>query len=106
MARRPVPEPAEHRPWGDPGASWDPGPPPNNHMAWALVTTIICCVPVGLVAVWFAGQVRPKWESGDYYGAAEAATRAKTWGWVAISVGFFVYVVLGAALVAARSAAP
>lgn len=75
-------------------------------MAWALVTTILCCVPVGLVAVWFAGQVRPRWESGDYYGAAEAVKRTKTWCWVAVGVGFFGYLLLGATLLASRTAAP
>lgn len=105
MARRPVPEPSEQRAWGDPGAAWDPGPPPRNHLPWTILVSALCCLPLGLVGVYFSTQVNPKWAAGDHYGAAEAATRAKRWIWITLGVGFFVDLMVGAALLAARNAA-
>ena len=62
-------------------------PPPPNYLAWAIVTTILCCLPFGIVSIVFASQVNAKWAAGDFAGAKISSKNAKTWAWVAFAVG-------------------
>ena len=62
-------------------------PPPPNYLAWAILTTILCCLPFGIVSIVFASQVNAKYAAGDYDGAMQSSKNAKTWAWVAFAVG-------------------
>lgn len=71
--------------------------PPNNNLVWAILSTIFCCLPLGIVSIVFAAQVNGKWQSGDYAGAQDSAKKAKQWAtWSAIAgvIGIGLYVVL------------
>ena len=46
------------------------GAPPPNYLVWAILTTIFCCLPFGIVSIVFAAQVNGKYAGGDYAGAA------------------------------------
>ena len=61
--------------------------PPNNHLALAIITTILCCLPAGIVSIVYASQVNSKWQAGDYEGAQRASKNAQTWWIVAIVAG-------------------
>ena len=61
--------------------------PPNNHLALAIITTFLCCLPAGIVSIVYATQVNSKWQAGDYQGAQRASKNAQTWWIVAIVVG-------------------
>jgi hypothetical protein len=61
--------------------------PPPNYLAWAIVTTILCCLPFGIVSIVYAAQVNSKWQTGDYAGARIASKNAKTWAWVSFAAG-------------------
>jgi hypothetical protein len=61
--------------------------PPPNYLAWSIVTTILCCLPFGIVSIVYAAQVNSKWQSGDVEGARLASKNAKTWAWVAFAAG-------------------
>ena len=61
--------------------------PPNNYLALAIITTIICCLPAGIVSIVYATQVNSKWQAGDYEGAQLASKNAQTWWIVAIVAG-------------------
>jgi hypothetical protein len=81
-----------------------PQSPPPNYLVWAILTTIFCCLPFGIVSIVFAAQVNSKWQAGDYDGALNASKNAKIWSWVSFGVaiiGFLVYMVLIALGVAA-----
>lgn len=52
-------------------------PKPNNFLAWAVLSTLLCCVPLGVASIVFAAQVDSKWAVGDFQGAAESSRRAK-----------------------------
>jgi hypothetical protein len=81
-----------------------PQNPPPNYLVWAILTTIFCCLPFGIVSIVFAAQVNSKWQAGDYDGALNASKNAKIWSWVSFGVaiiGFVVYIVLIALGVAA-----
>ncbi|MDQ2623821.1 MAG: CD225/dispanin family protein [Actinomycetota bacterium] len=72
-------------PWGQPM-----GPPPPNYLVYAILTTLFCCMPLGIVSIVFAAQVGSKWAMGDYAGAHHASNQAKTFArWSAISTGIF-----------------
>ncbi|SFQ43506.1 MULTISPECIES: CD225/dispanin family protein [Actinomadura] len=75
-----------------PGPAHSAGPPPN-HLPWAIATTILCCLPAGIVSIVFAAQVNSKWMSGDQAGAYKASNNAKTWAIVSAVLGVIVGVI-------------
>ena len=60
--------------------------PPPNYLVWAIITTILCCLPFGMVSIIYAAQVNTKWISGDYEGALSSSKNAKVWAWVSFFV--------------------
>ncbi len=56
----------------------------KNHMVEAILTTVICCVPFGIVAIVYASQVNTKLAQGDIEGAKSASKKAI--GWIIASV--------------------
>ncbi|WP_019038112.1 CD225/dispanin family protein [Psychroflexus tropicus] len=60
---------------------------PSNHLAMAIITTLLCCLPAGIVSIVYASQVNTKYNAGDYEGAINASKTAKTWWLVALIVG-------------------
>ena len=77
------------------------GAPPQNYLVWAILSTVFCCLPLGVASIVFAAQVNSKWQAGDARGAAESSAKAKKfamWSAIAGVVGaivwvFFVFVV-------------
>ncbi|HCR32949.1 MAG TPA: hypothetical protein DIV57_06210 [Stenotrophomonas sp.] len=58
---------------------------PNN-LVWAILSTLLCCLPVGIVSIVYAAQVNGKLAAGDVAGAQESADKAKKWAiWSAIA---------------------
>ena len=51
---------------------------PNN-LVWAILTTLFCCLPLGVVSIVYAAQVDGKAAAGDIAGARAAANSAKSW---------------------------
>jgi predicted secreted protein len=77
------------------------GAPPPNNLVWAILTTLFCCLPLGIVSIVFAAQVNSKWAAGDVAGAHEASQKARRWAmWSAIAglvvVVLYVILVVGA----------
>lgn len=58
-----------------------------NYLVQAILTTIFCCQPFGIVAIVFAAQVNSKLTAGDVAGAQQASKNAKTWCWAAFITG-------------------
>lgn len=57
-----------------------------NHLVWAILSTLFCCLPLGIVSIVFAAQVNGKLAVGDMAGAQEASDKAKKWAmWSAIA---------------------
>lgn len=64
------------------------GPPPQNYLVWSILTTIFCCLPLGVVSIVFAAQVNGKWAQGDFAGAQDSSRKAKQFAmWGAIIGG-------------------
>ncbi len=70
------------------------GPPPPTYLVWAILTTLFCCLPAGIVSIVFAAQVNGKFASGDYQGALAASRNAKTWATISVAVGVVCIVIV------------
>jgi len=86
-------------PYDPPGAPMGgtAGAKPDNYLVWAILSTLFCCLPLGIASIVFAAQVDGKYNSGDYAGAQAASEKAKkfaTWGAIAGLVVIVLYVVL------------
>ena len=86
------------------GPNHVPGMPPDqpgygtavnvpNYLVQAILVTIFCCLPAGIVAIVFAAQVNGKVASGDYAEAQRLSNNAKIWCWVSFGVGLAVAIV-------------
>ena len=92
-----APPPPPPPPYGAmPGGQPMMGPPPQNNLVWAILTTLFCCLPLGVVSIVFAAQVNGKWAAGDFAGAQESSKKAKQFAmWSAIAgVAWLVLVIL------------
>ena len=56
-----------------------PGPYVPNHLVWAILSTLFCCLPLGIVSIVYAAQVDGKRAAGDIAGAREASGKARFW---------------------------
>ena len=77
---------------------------PDNYLVWAILSTLLCCMPFGIVAIVKATQVDTFWAQGNQAEAIEAANAAKKWTIVsavsAVAVWFiYVLIVVIAAIV-------
>ena len=52
---------------------------PESNIVWAIVCTIMCCLPLGIVAIIKAMSVEKLWNQGRYDEAQSAANAAKRW---------------------------
>lgn len=74
--------------WSTPPASADI----PNYLVPAILSTIFCCLPLGVVSIVFATQVNNKVAAGDIAGAAEASKKAKMFMFIAVGLGLLTYV--------------
>ena len=68
-------------------------PKPPNYLALAIISTIICCLPLGVVSIIFSTQVNSKYVAGDYEGALKASKNAKLFWILAAVVGVVVAII-------------
>lgn len=58
--------------------------PISNNMVWAILSTLFCCLPLGIVSIIHAAKVDGLVAAGNYAAAQEAADKAKSWAiWAA-----------------------
>lgn len=65
-----------------------PQPQVKSNMVLAILATVLCCIPLGIVAIVNAAQVSSKLAAGDVAGAQKASKNAAMWSWIAIGAGF------------------
>jgi len=59
---------------------------PNN-LVWAILTTLLCCLPLGIVSIVYAAKVDGLSASGNTAAARDAANSAKNWAIAAAVIG-------------------
>ena len=61
------------------------GSPPDNNLVWAILCTVFCCLPLGIVSIVKSSKVGELWARGDMAGAQKAADDARKWAiWGAV----------------------
>lgn len=66
-------------------AASEPCPPTN--LVWAIITTVLCCIPTGIVAIVYALKVSRKYNEGDIEGAKRASETGAWWCIITIILG-------------------
>ncbi|WP_020660910.1 CD225/dispanin family protein [Amycolatopsis benzoatilytica] len=70
-------------------------PPPDNNLVWAILATVFCCLPLGIVAIVKSSQVNTLWYQGYPAEAQRAADEARKWAmWSALSIAILIGVYL------------
>ena len=67
-------------------------PAPDSNMVWAILTTLLCCMPLGIIAIVKASQVESLWHQGFHKEAINAANSAKKWSITGALCGLFIIV--------------
>lgn len=65
--------------------------PPNNNLAWAILTTLLCCWPFGIPAIVNAAKVEKYWFAGYHEEAIHAANEAKKWSKISAGVAIAIW---------------
>ena len=65
---------------------------PNNYLALSIITTVMCCMPLGVVSIIKSTKVDGLYHEGKYQEAEETSKSAKNWAMAGIisTVVFFV----------------
>lgn len=90
--------PSPYVPGGSGQPSYAPGGPtpgmqpvgsmPPTYLVWAVISTLCCCIPTGIVAIIYASKVSPLWARGDYAGSMTASEKAGWWVIISFVLGF------------------
>jgi hypothetical protein len=67
-----------------------PGVNVPNYLVFAILATVLCCLPAGIPAIVYAAQVNGKLQAGDIAGAQLASKNAKMWCWISAGAGLAV----------------
>ena len=83
---KPQPEPQpQPQPEPQPVENTQPiGPKPTSYLALAILATIFCCLPFGIVSIVKAAKVDSLWNAGNYIESQEASRKARNWAIAAI----------------------
>ncbi len=75
------------------GAGGPGGAPPNNYLIPAILVTLFCCLPGGVVAIINATKVNSAYAAGDIAGAQAASANALKWVKISVGIGIALYVI-------------
>lgn len=64
---------------------------PETYLPWAILSTVLCCMPLGIIAIIHSAKVSSAYKAGDYITAQEASEKAKKWVISTTIVGAFWY---------------
>lgn len=73
--------------WQAPQQGWTGQAEPDSHLVWAILSTLLCCLPLGIVSIVYSTKVSGLWAQGRYAEAQAASDSAKKWAIIAAIVG-------------------
>lgn len=107
--QQPYQQPQYQQPYYQPNYAQSQRPmKPDNYLVWAILCTILCCLPLGIVSIIYSSKVDGLYNQGDYLGAQDAANKAKNfamWGAIASVICVVLYVLFCVVLGVAGSMA-
>ncbi len=89
---------------GEPIRRLQPQPQIDNYLIPAILTTVFCCLPAGIVAIIYSAQVNSKLATGDIAGAQAASKNAKLWSMISAGLIALLMLVSGAFFVISLAA--
>lgn len=66
---------------------------PDSYLALAIISTILCCLPAGIVSIIYSTKVNSLYADGKYDEALSASRNAKTWGIVSVALALFGWII-------------
>ncbi len=95
----PPPPPAQQwqqpaAPVGPPVAPGQPKPAIQNYLVPAILATVLCCVPTGIVSIVYAAQVSSKVATGDLAGAMQSSKNARLWLFISVGAGIVAWLLI------------
>ncbi|QNJ97374.1 CD225/dispanin family protein [Constantimarinum furrinae] len=67
--------------------------PPDNNLVWAIICTVLCCLPLGIVSIIKSTKVKELWAQGNHVEAQKHADDAKKWAVWGIIAGASVWII-------------
>lgn len=67
---------------------------PDNYLVWCILSTLLCCMPLGAYAIICSSHVESYYNQGQYDKAKEESEKAKKWAIISAVcgvVGGFMY---------------
>lgn len=99
-----APPPSGYGSQGYGGYGGPQGAPPPNNLVWAILATLFCCLPLGIVSIVYAAQVNGKWAAGDVAGAQDSSAKARRFAMISAVIGVvFLVIYLAVVLLAAAN---
>jgi Interferon-induced transmembrane protein len=86
-------QPGQHPGWPAQQPGWQGQQEPDNYLVWAILCTVLCCLPFGIVSIVYSTKVSGLWSQGRYAEAQAAADSAKKWAIIGAIVGAVLYVI-------------
>ncbi len=68
-------------------------PQPENYLVWAILVTILCCLPFGVASIIYSTKVSSLYAQGDYNGAVDASQKAKKFAMIG-GIGGLVFIIV------------
>lgn len=74
---------------------------PDNYMVWAILSTLFCCLPLGIASILSASKVNQLYRAGNYQEAQKSSDMAKKLAIISAVLGlvvnaiYFFFVILG-----------
>ncbi|OQA80645.1 MAG: Interferon-induced transmembrane protein [Lentisphaerae bacterium ADurb.Bin242] len=63
----------------------------KSGLVQAILVTVFCCLPFGIVAIVYGARVSGLVAAGDISGAQEAARKSNMWSWLSFAIGLLSY---------------
>ena len=79
--------------WPGQQPGWQGQREPDNYLVWAILSTVLCCLPLGIVSIVYSTKVSGLWSQGRYAEAQAASENAKKWAIISAIVQAVVYVI-------------
>ena len=61
-------------------------PCPPTNLVWGILSTILCCLPLGIVSIYYSTKVEKSYFKGDYDKALKYSDRAANWCIASITI--------------------
>lgn len=65
----------------------------SDHFIEGILCLLFCCLPFGMVAVYYSGKAKVRKELGDYEGALQDSKTARVWCRVAFWIGASIIII-------------